>query len=101
MRTAMAARHLAGRIVGARLDAVQRSARVALRFERGDQDYAVAVYADGNRNGVRTAEIADGTDPPIAPGERLSDHFADVRFALSPGVPDLDGSRDAGETDGV
>lgn len=97
----MAARHLAGRIIGARLDAVQRSARVALRFERVDHDYMVATYADGNRNGVRTAEIADGTDPPIAPGERLSDHFADVSFALSPGVPDLDGSRDAGGMDGV
>lgn len=101
MRTAMAARYLEGKIVGARLDALQRSTRVALRFEPAGTDYTFAAYADGNRNGVRTAEIASGVDPPLSPEEGLGDHFVDVRFGLAAGVPDLDGTRDVDERDGV
>ena len=97
----MAARYLAGRLMATRLDAVQRSTRVALRFEASDGDYAVATYADGNRNGVRTREIADGTDPALLAGERLGEHFAGVRFGLGPGVPDLDGVREVDPSDGV
>lgn len=101
MRTAMAARYLAGKIVGARLDAVQRSTRVALRFEPAGGDYTFATYADGNRNGVLTAEIASGIDPPLSPRQRLGDNFADVRFGLASGVPDLDGARQLEDGDGV
>lgn len=101
MRTAMAARYLAGKIVGARLDAVQRSTRVALRFEPADGDYTFATYADGNHNGVLTAEIASGTDPPLSRRQRLGDDFANVRFGLAAGVPDLDGTRQLEDGDGV
>jgi hypothetical protein len=101
LRAAMAARYVAGTIVGARLDALQRSARVGLRFEAAGSDYAFATYMDGNRNGVRTAEILDGTDPPLKPRARLADHFGDVRFGLGAGVPDLDGARQLEEADGV
>ena len=101
VRTAAAARYLASRIAEARIDALRRSARVALRFEPAAPTYVIATYADGNQNGVRTAEIADGTDPPLSRGARLSDQFAGIRLALAPGVPDLDGQRDAAESDGV
>ena len=113
MRTAMAARYLAGRILGARVDALQRSTRVGLRFEPslpsaapigpeiGDIDYTVASYADGNRNGIRTAEILDGTDPLISASEHLSDHFPTVHFGLAAAVPDLDGVRQFDGGDGV
>jgi type II secretory pathway pseudopilin PulG len=101
IRTAAAARYLAGRIVETRLDALRRSARVGLRFEPAGQSYVIATYADGNQNGIRTAEIADGTDPLLSRGERLDHHFAGVRFALAAGVPDLDGLRQAVESDGV
>jgi hypothetical protein len=39
LRTAMAARYLAGRIGAARLDAVRRATSVALRFEAAGEDY--------------------------------------------------------------
>jgi hypothetical protein len=101
MRVAMAARYVAGRIVGARLDALQRSAALGLRFESGEADYTFSTCADGNGNGVRTAEIVSGMDPQVTPLESLAQRFADVRFGLAAGVPDLDGGRQAGDGDGV
>ena len=101
IRTAAAAQYLAGRIVEARVDALRRSARVGLRFEPAGASYVIATYVDGNQNGIRTSEIADGTDPRLSRGERLDHHFAAVRFALAAGVPDLDGLRQAAESDGV
>ncbi len=97
----MAARYLAGRIARARLDAVERSTRIGFRFEPWDVDYSFAAYADGNRNGVRTADIGNGTDPPLTQTERLADHFAGVQFGLAGGVPDLDGVRRPDDGDGV
>jgi hypothetical protein len=100
-RTALAAGYLAGRIAHARLEAVQRSTRIGLRFEPSGGDYALAAYADSNRNGVRTTEIADGTDPALSQAERLEDKFAGVQFGLAAGVPDLDGVRAPDGGDGV
>ncbi|MGH9371292.1 MAG: pilus assembly FimT family protein [Vicinamibacterales bacterium] len=100
-RTAMAARYLEGRIMDARMHAVSRSARVALRFEPSTDDYQIAEYLDGNGNGVRTAEISAGVDSPRAPRQFLRDSFSGVAFGLQPGVPDVDGSRAGGGVDGV
>lgn len=97
----MAARYVASRIVSARLDAVQRSTRIGFRFEPSGADYSIATYADGNRNGVRTAEISNGTDPPLSQRELLADHFAGVRFGLAAGVPDLEGASQPDDGDGV
>lgn len=100
VRTAMAARYVASRIGAARLDAVRQSRAVALRFEPAAADYQFAPYADGNGNGVRSADIRDGTDPVLGPAERLQDRFAGVRFELGAGLPDADG-QNGGTGDGV
>jgi hypothetical protein len=100
MRTAVAARYVAGRIGSTRIDAVRRSSAVALRFEAVGDDYMYAPYEDGNGNGVRTAEILAGIDRPLGPYERLSDKFPGVHFELTPGVPDADGQAATG-SDGV
>ena len=100
MRTAVAARYVAGRIGSTRIDAVRRASAVALRFEPVDGDYVYAPYEDGNGNGVRTAEIRAGIDRPLGPFERLGDKFPGVRFELTPGAPDADGQADTG-ADGV
>jgi prepilin-type N-terminal cleavage/methylation domain-containing protein len=100
IRTASAARYIAGRIASLRTDAVRRSACQALRFEATSGGYVYAAYADGNINGVRTADIRDGIDPRVSAMERLQDKFRGVRFALGAGVADIDGSRTSGE-DGV
>jgi type II secretory pathway pseudopilin PulG len=100
-RASMAARYLSGRISDARMEAVKRSTRVALRFEPLDGDYRFAEYLDGNGNGVRTADIAAGIDTELEPEQGLGDQFAGVRFGLQAGLPDLDGQRAAGASDGV
>jgi prepilin-type N-terminal cleavage/methylation domain-containing protein len=100
-RTSMAARYLEGRIMNARLLAVTRSASVALRFEAVAGGYAVAEYVDGNGNGVRSVEIAAGLDPLLRPPQLLSEQFPTVVFGLRGNTPDVDGVREAAESDGI
>lgn len=103
MRTAMAARYVAGRVRAARMEAVRRSRAVGLRFEvppGGEGDYAFGAFGDGNGNGVRTSEIRDGIDSALTQGERLRDRFPGVSFGLSPDAPDADGRTGTGQ-DGV
>ena len=99
-RTEAAARYLAGVIVNSRMDAVNRSRAVAVRFEASIPDYRVSRYVDGNGNGVRTTEISRGLDPLEDPPKRIGDDFPNVRFGLAENLPDADGVRGTG-TDGV
>ena len=94
-----AARHVAGRIAFARLDAIRRSSVVALRFERDGDDYRYRQFLDGNGNGLRAADVSAGIDTPLGAVERLGEHFRDVRFGLIPGIPEIDGG--TGNADGV
>lgn len=100
LRTAAGARDLAGRIARVRMEAVMRSTSVALRFERSGSDYVYTAYADGNGNGVRSADIRAGLDPAVRSTSRLGDNFVGVHFGLGAGMPDADGSL-AGGTEGV
>ena len=100
LRTQGAARYLAARIVNARMDAVKRSRYIALRFEPGAPDYTYRYFADGNHNGVRTADIKAGIDPPLDRGEHIGDNFGGVTLQLMDGIPDADGAMQTG-TDGV
>jgi len=99
IRAAAAARALATTIMSARLDAVRRSAAVGLWFEEVDGDFVMALHADGNGNGVRTADIRGGIDPALGPAERLGYRHPGIRFGLLTGIPDVDGGFSG--TDGV
>jgi prepilin-type N-terminal cleavage/methylation domain-containing protein len=90
LRTSGAARHLAARLQRARMDAVLRSADVGLQVTQIAAGYSYAVYVDGNRNGVRTSEIQQGTDRRLVAPERLSDHFPGVDFGAIAGLPPVD-----------
>jgi prepilin-type N-terminal cleavage/methylation domain-containing protein len=100
LRTAAAARYLAGRIAASRMDAISRSRAVALRFQVSAADYEFASFVDGNGNGIRTAEIGAGIDFPVDGRRRLSDDFSNVHFGLPVGNPDVDGVRNV-SADGV
>jgi hypothetical protein len=100
-RTMSAARYVSGRINDARIEAVRRSTRVALRFEPSGGDYRVSEYLDGNGNGVRSAEIASGVDRELASARALSEQFPGVGFGLQAGLPDLDDQRALDAGDGV
>ena len=54
-------------------------------FDREDDgDWVYRVAADGNDNGIRRAEVADGTDPLLAGPVSLPAAYGGVRF----GIPD-------------
>ena len=77
-----ATRYLASRMALARMQAVGRSATVGLRFADAE-GFGFDTFVDGNRNGVRTREIASGVDRPLDPLTRLSDLFPGVVIGLS------------------
>ena len=89
-RAVGAAGYVAGRMALARLEAVRRSAYVAIRFRSQSDGYWLQSYVDGNRNGVRTADIAQGIDVAITANERLDAHFSGVEFGIHPGVTGID-----------
>ena len=60
-----------------------RSAHVALRFEEHPAGISFRTFADGNHNGVRTADIAAGVDVPIDEPVRLSDLYSGTAIAVA------------------
>jgi type II secretory pathway pseudopilin PulG len=90
-----AARAFMMRVRQTRLEAVRRSAHVGLHFVTTSSAPRFRAYADGNGNGVRTREIASGTDPPLGPVAGLDDGLGGVRFARAADVPNV------GEDDGA
>jgi type II secretory pathway pseudopilin PulG len=89
-RTAGAARYMAARFQRARMEAVMRSATVALQFTETAAGYSYAVYVDGNRNGVLTRDIQGGVDRLVGAPEQLPDQFTGVDFGAIPGLPPVD-----------
>ncbi len=77
------ARYLASRMALARMQAVGRGTTLALRFQEEAGGVAFDVFADGNRNGVRTRDIATGADPAIEPPVRLGEMFPGVAIDLA------------------
>ena len=67
----------------ARSHAVMRSAHVALRFDEGRSGITFQMFVDGNRNGVRTNDIASHVDQPLGERASLSDLFSGVAIAVS------------------
>lgn len=78
----------------ARSHAVMRSAHVALRFNEGAGASGSAItfqmFVDGNRNGVRTSDIATGTDTPVEGPVNLSDLFPGAAIGLGVAVGGTD-----------
>ncbi len=93
-----AAFHLSARCGWLRLAAVHRNANVALRFEEVGASWEYRAYMDGDADGVRSADIADGRDVPVGDAERIEGRFRDVHFGFAPGCPLIDGSPAEGES---
>jgi len=101
-RALAATRYLSGRLYRARAEAVMRSADVAMRFVPAhDGGYRFAMYVDGNRNGIRTADIERGVDRRLGAMERLGDSFKGVDFGVNPGLPPVDSGGAAPGTDPI
>jgi hypothetical protein len=89
-RTLGAVRHVAARLQRARMEAIVRSADVAIRFAVSGAVYTYALYVDGNGDGVLARDIQAGVDVRLGSLERLSDEFAGVDFGALPGLPSVD-----------
>ena len=82
-----AGRTFKGEFLKARSIAVRSRAQTAIRFEDGPRGPSYSVYMDGNHNGVRSTDIAVGTDRRIAGPLELNAGASDVRVGINPGVP--------------
>jgi Tfp pilus assembly protein FimT len=79
-RTSSAARYLAGRLAFVRTQAVARSANVALVLTPASDTSTLAIYVDGNGNGVRVRE-AGGVDQLLSAPVRFSTMFPHVTIS--------------------
>ena len=72
----------------ARAFAITRARYVGVKFRKNGDRYEWTLYGDGNRNGIRTAEITKGIDRPI--GIAIPWGRKDVRPGIMTGtaVPD-------------
>jgi type II secretory pathway pseudopilin PulG len=73
----------------ARSIATKRGTNTALRFESAEDGWYLATYVDGNRNGVRSTDIAAGIDKRIGERRRLATGSGDVRVGINAGTPKM------------
>jgi len=95
-----AARYVAARLQAARMQAVMRLRPVGIRFVPGSP-VIFRMYVDGNRNGIRTADVLSGADPPLGDDDVVANLFAGVDFGLLPDLPPVDPSSPPPGTDAV
>lgn len=74
------------RVVGLRLGAY-----VGAKFRTGeDGGVTYTLYRDGDGDGVRSADIDAGVDPPVGPPRRLAHFGAAARLGFPPGAAPRD-----------
>jgi prepilin-type N-terminal cleavage/methylation domain-containing protein len=94
-----AANFIASRLRFARQQAVVGERSVALVFDQVGDRWTFRVCVDGNRNGIRRADIEAGRDPCVDGPYDIADLFPGVRIAADAGVSGPDGK--AGSDDPV
>jgi prepilin-type N-terminal cleavage/methylation domain-containing protein len=92
---------LAGRCGRTRIAAVHRHARVGMRFSGSGGSWVVQSFVDGDWDGVRSADIADGRDPAIDEPLPVQALFSGARFGFVDGCPLIDGTPVADGTNPV
>jgi hypothetical protein len=86
LRLRLAASELSSALRLARMLALQTSGNVGLKLRpRETGRVGFTVHRDGDGDGVRSNDIADGTDPQIGPERQLQHVGAHVRFGFPPG----------------
>lgn len=91
MKLRAAASFIRSYLQHARLEALNRSQAIGIRFREEQGDWRIGSYADGNGNGLRNAEIDDGIDERVDPELAFSARCPSVRIARLEGVPDVNG----------
>ncbi len=85
-RTVGAARYLAARMQAERAHAAATGRVAAVRVVVQGHDVRVAAFQDGNRNGIRAADVASGVDAPVGQEVGLGDLFRGVAAGASDGA---------------
>jgi Tfp pilus assembly major pilin PilA len=92
VRAAGAVRHVAAELSRLKVGAIKQSRELAVRFTPAGSTYEFTIYADGNRNGIRTRDMQSGVDRMLTAARRIGDDFAGVDFGTLPGLPPVDAS---------
>jgi type II secretory pathway pseudopilin PulG len=79
-----AVRELATLMRTLRSRSIAEGRSLALVFDRDGQGWRYRLYADGDGDGVRTSDIADGTDPPLGAHARIGSRWGGVEFGFLP-----------------
>jgi len=90
VHAAGAARHVAALVRTTRAEALKRGVHVALVFQSSSGGFRFAMFADGNYDGVRSADMAAGSDRQVSAWVRIDDQFSGAAFGIVPGVTDPD-----------
>jgi len=84
-----AGRQFKGEFRRARSIAARLNVYTAIRFEALPEGMHFSLYADGNHNGVRSADIADGIDSRVSGPFKLTGGAPGVRVGINPDVPEI------------
>lgn len=91
-----AAFHLSARLYLVRSQAVRRHGYVALRFRTVNGVVNFQTFADGDGDGVKSADITSGRDVPLDQPEALEETHAGIAFGFVAGCPLIDGTPASG-----
>jgi prepilin-type N-terminal cleavage/methylation domain-containing protein len=86
-RAAAGARTMATLLSSQRWKSVAGHRVRGLQFRNGASGWSWREVADGNGNGLRTAEIARGVDPVLTPDDALGRRVDGVTIGIPPGGP--------------
>ena len=90
-RTLVGAHYLAAAVQRARLEALKRSAVVAVRLQELDGRTSVQLFADGNGNGVLQRDIDRHFDPALTMAEWLDEHASGVSLQINQTIAEVGG----------
>jgi len=83
-RARQAAAFVSSRFRLARIEAVNKGANVGVVFDLVDGHWSIRICRDGNRNGLRRADIRSGADPCFDGPHRFSALFPGVDIQVDP-----------------
>ena len=86
-RAAAGARTMATLLSSQRWKSVATHRVRGLQFRKVGNRWSWREVADGNGNGLRTAEIGRGVDPVVSSDQELERLVSDVRLGIPPGGP--------------
>ena len=85
-RARQAASFVASRFRLARIEALNKGANVGVVFDLVSNRWSIRICRDGNRNGLRRADIRTGTDPCVDGPHHFTALFPGVEIAVDPSL---------------